>query len=111
MESEETPRAPLVSKPRWKKEVPPVLDCHSDLILAFWDSKAGAKSEAAWKLLMTELKKIQENYDDRALRDQLELAAASRWKSVTLKNYEQFGLKKPMGKPEFDWDSINGLSI
>ena len=75
----------------WKKIPPPVLECHLDLILAFWDHKAGAKSEAAWKLLMTELCKIQERYGERIVRDQLELAAANRFKSITLKNYEQFG--------------------
>jgi hypothetical protein len=63
------------------------------VILAFWDHKAGAKSEAAWKLLLTELSKIQERYGERVVRDQLELAAANRFKSVTLKNYEQFGIK------------------
>jgi len=86
-----------------KKEIPPSLLCHSDLIHSFWDTKAGAKSKQAWALLMTELGKIQERYDDRVLRDQLELAAASRWKSVTLKNYEQFGLsqaKQSYGKPQ-----------
>ena len=79
----------------WKKEVPPALECHSDLIFAFWETKAGAKSKQAWALLMTELGKIQEKYDDRSLREQLELAAASRWKSITLKNYEQFGVNTP----------------
>jgi hypothetical protein len=85
-ESEGTPRKGT----SWKKTIPPVLDCHSDVILAFWDHKAGAKSEAAWKLLLTELSKIQERYGERVVRDQLELAAANRFKSVTLKNYEQF---------------------
>ena len=93
----------------WKKEVPPALECHSELIFAFWGTKAGAKSKQAWALLMTELGKIQDQYDDRALRDQLELAAANRWKSVTLKNYEQFGVNTPRqayGKPETDWAAI-----
>ena len=87
------------------------LSCHCDLIAEFWKCKAGAKSDKAWAFFQTELTKIQKKYGDRVLRDQLELATASRWKSVTLKNYEQFGLNKPMGKPEFDWDSINGVSI
>ena len=87
----------------WKKEIPASLDCHSDLIFGFWETKAGAKSKQAWALLMTELGKIQERYDDRSLRDQLELATANRWKSVTLKNYEQFGLataKQASGRPQ-----------
>lgn len=110
-ESEETPRKGT----SWKKTIPLVLDCHSDVILAFWDHKAGAKSEAAWKLLLTELSKIQERYGERVVRDQLELAAANRFKSVTLKNYEQFGIKaatptqasknKPLGDLQAEVDA------
>ena len=116
MESEEGKKKPLVpvspKKPSHKKEIPLALECHSDLIMEFWQSKAGAKSVRAWDLLMTELGKIQERYDDRALRDQLELAVASRWKSVTLKNYEQFGLNsfKPAQKPQVDWDALDNVS-
>ena len=91
------------------KEIPPSLQAHEDLIREFWKTKAGAKSEASWKLLMTELQKIQDKYDDRVVRDQLELAAASRWKGVSLRNYELFGVntpKQPYGKPETDWDAI-----
>ena len=98
-ESEGTPR----KGGSWKKEVPPSLDCHSKLIFSFWEAKAGAKSKQAWSMLMTELGKIQQRYGDRPLREQLELAAASRWKSVTLKNYEQFGLPTPKqasGRPQ-----------
>lgn len=108
-ESEGTPRKGT----SWKKTIPPVLACHSDLILAFWDHKAGAKSEAAWKLLMTELSKIQERYGERVVRDQLELAAANRFKSVTLKNYEQFGINAatPTQAKTVDWDAVDNLSF
>jgi len=95
------------------KSVPPSLTAHEDLIRAFWKTKQGSKSDAGWKLLMTELQKIQDKYSDRVVRDQLELAAANRWKGVSLKNYEQFGLsaqKRATGST-FDWDSINGVSI
>lgn len=74
------------------KSVPPSLQAHDDLIRAFWKTKAGAKTDSSWKLLMTELTKIQDKYGDRVVRDQLELAAANRWKGVSLRNYEQFGL-------------------
>ena len=98
---------------RSNKSVPPSLTAHEDLIRAFWKTKQGSKSDAGWKLLMTELQKIQDKYSDRVVRDQLELAAANRWKGVSLKNYEQFGLsaqKRATGST-FDWDSINGVSI
>ena len=91
------------------KEVPPSLQAHEDLIREFWKAKAGSKSEAGWKLLMTELQKIQDKYEDRVVREQLELATASRWKGVSLRNYEQFGVNTPKqayGKPETDWDAI-----
>ena len=74
------------------KSLQPSLQCHEDLILGFWKAKTGSKSEAGWKLLNTELVKIQEAYGDKVLRDQLELATANRWKGITLKNYEQFGV-------------------
>lgn len=91
------------------KSVPPALFAHEDLITAFWKTKQGSKSDAGWKLLMTELGKIQDKYGDRVVRDQLELAAANRWKGVSLKNYEQFGLNtfgQPQRRSEADWDAI-----
>ena len=95
----------------WSKEFRPNLQCHADLIMQFWDAKAGAKSKAAWELLQTELTKIQEKYEDRALITQLELGAANRWKSVTLKNYELFGIQQaPAQKPQVDWDALDNVS-
>ena len=91
------------------KSVPPALHPHEDLITAFWKTKQGSKTDAGWKLLMTELGKIQDKYGDRVVRDQLELAAANRWKGVSLKNYEQFGLNtfgQPQKRTEADWDAI-----
>jgi hypothetical protein len=85
---------------RFIKSLQPSLQCHEDLILGFWKAKTGSKSEAGWKLLNTELVKIQEAYGDKVVRDQLELATANRWKGVTLKNYEQFGLKQQPAKQQ-----------
>ena len=76
------------------KTTPGNLYAHEDLIQAFWKVKTGAKSAAAWRLLMTELTKIQDAHGDAALRGQLELAEANRWKGITLANYERFGLGK-----------------
>lgn len=86
---EGTPRKPLVTVA--KKVVPSELLSLAEEIQSFWKEKAGAKSPKAWNLLMTELKKIKEKYGEDDLRVQLELAAANRWKGVTLRNYEQFG--------------------
>jgi len=94
------------------KSLPPSLHAHEDLITAFWKTKAGAKSEAGWKLLMTELGKIQEKYGDRVVRDQLELAAANRWKGVSLKNYEQFGLNKPPARDaDIDFEALDKIKM
>ena len=79
-------------KTSFNKEVPPSLSEHTDLIQAFWKAKAGSKSAAGWKLLMTELGKIQEKYGAKVVADQLELATAQRFKGVSLRNYEQFGI-------------------
>ena len=93
-------------------EVQPPLHAHEDLIRDFWKSKAGSKSEAGWKLLNAELLKIQEKYGDRVVREQLELAAANRWKGVSLRNYEQFGLNsKKDSQSGFDWDAIQHIQL
>ena len=95
---------------RFTKSLQPSLQCHEDLILGFWKAKTGSKSEAGWKLLNTELVKIQEAYGDKVVRDQLELATANRWKGVTLKNYEQFGLnKQPHRDDGVDWDALDKI--
>jgi len=92
-------------------EVQPPLHAHEDLIRAFWKAKAGSKSDAGWKLLNTELLKIQDKYGDRVVREQLELAAANRWKGVSLRNYEQYGVTAKKKDDAFDWDQLTGLSI
>ena len=95
---------------RFIKSLQPSLQCHEDLILGFWKAKTGSKSEAGWKLLNTELVKIQEAYGDKVVRDQLELATANRWKGITLKNYEQFGLnKQPHRDDGVDWDALDKI--
>jgi len=94
------------------KLLPPSLQAHEDLIGAFWKTKSGAKSDAGWKLLMTELGKIQDKYGDRVVRDQLELAAANRWKGVSFRNYEQFGLnKQPSRDSELDFEALDKIKM
>ena len=80
-----------------KSLIPFDLDAHASKIEEFWKVKTGAKSEAAWNLLMVGLQSIQTKYDDRTVGEQLDLAIVGGpkgpWSSITLKNYEQF--KKP----------------
>lgn len=51
---------------------------------------------------MRELTKIQDNYGDDVVRDQLVLAEAQRFQSITLKNYEQFGVPKSNAPTQAD---------
>ena len=85
---------------------------HEDLVRAYWQAKPKNKTAAAWKLLMTELTKIQDGYGDAALRTQLELAEANRWQGITLANYERFGLLQggtPKQGSSVDWEAIDKM--
>ena len=94
-------------------EVPGCLFPHEDLIRSYWKAKPKTKTQAAWDLLMRELTKIQDNYGDDVVRDQLVLAEAQRFQSITLKNYEQFGVSKAntptQGAGKVDWDAIDAM--
>ena len=121
LEKKMDPLVPIqgVSKGGDIREIPAHLFAHTDLIREFWRIKGGSKSDTAWKLLMTELGKIQDSYGDKDLREQLELGINGKWKGITLRNYENFStkrggglnLKPGIGGSTFDWDSINGVSI
>ena len=101
-----------VNKRNKEKEIPGNLIGHEDLICAYWKAKPKTKTDAAWKLLMTELAKIQDGYGDAALRTQLELAEANRWQGITLANYERFGLPKGNGSAQgtgIDFDALDKI--
>ena len=93
-ESEGTPRKPLL------KQVPDELAQHHELIDEFWRVKKGSKSQTAWNILMTELKKIQAAYDDERLEEQLGLAINGLWNSVTLRNLQRFETPKEKAAKE-----------
>ena len=86
--------AKALKKVKPAHEVPGNLFAHDDLIRSYWKAKPKTKTQAAWDLLMRELTKIQDNYGDDVVRDQLVLAEAQRFQSITLKNYEQFGVSR-----------------
>jgi len=74
--------------------------------MTFWtEYKAGRKTRAAAALLITGCQSILDKYGEKVLREQLELASANNWQSITLKGYEQFGLPRRAGnspaQPEF----------
>ena len=72
--------------------IPFELETASSLIVDFWHSKKGKKTEAAFNLLMGEkgLIGIKKKYGEDAVKDQITLAIANEWQSITLKNYENF---------------------
>ena len=86
-----------------KDLIPFELQSLSTLISDFWYSKKGKKTEAAFDLLMSEkgLLGIKKEYGEDAARDQLTLAIANEWQSITKKNYETFSkTKTPSWSPE-----------
>jgi len=86
-----------------KELIPFELQSLSTLIEDFWYSKKGKKTEAAFDLLMSEkgLLGIKKKYGETAAKEQLELAIASEWQSILLKNHENFSVsKKPAWNPE-----------
>lgn len=86
-----------------KELIPFELQSLSTLIENFWYSKKGKKTEAAFDLLMSEkgLLGIKKKYGETAAKEQIELAIASEWQSILLKNHENFSVsKKPAWNPE-----------
>ena len=76
--------------------IPFELESMSSLIVDFWHTKKGKKTEAAFDLLMGEkgLIGIKKKYGEDAVKDQITLAIANEWQSITLKNYETFAKAK-----------------
>ena len=96
------PSAPK-RKPAACHKVDEELSAYEPQIRAYWAAKPKTKTAAAWKLLMRELNKINDQYGSDVLEEQLLQAEANRWQSITLKNYEQFGVKqahRPGQSPE-----------
>ena len=76
--------------------IPFELESASSLIVDFWHLKKGKKTEAAFNLLMGEkgLIGIKKKYGEDAVKDQITLAIANEWQSITLQNYETFAKAK-----------------
>jgi hypothetical protein len=68
---------------------------HRELIEEFWRGKKGSKGETAWKLLQTNLRKLQDKYGDAVVVEQLQLAINGKWAGVSFERYESF--KTPKG--------------
>ena len=93
-EEAHAPSAPKINTTTCHK-VDEELSAFEPQIRAYWAAKPKTKTAAAWKLLMRELNKINDQYGAEVLEEQLLQAEANRWQSITLRNYEQFGVNTP----------------
>ena len=94
-DSAETKKKSKENKRHFLKEIRDSIQQHSELIEEFWKGKGGSKSQTAWKLLMTELEKLQKDHGDAVVSEQLQLAINGKWKGISAARYEQF--KAPKG--------------
>ena len=84
-----------ISKKKFVFSVPDDLVWCDELLLDYWkEGKGGAKSERAAIFLFEQLIKMESLYGKQVVLDQLTAATAHRWESITVANYERFGLPK-----------------
>jgi hypothetical protein len=103
--------APTDTKPTRKQAFKPtqedipahLLPVASDL-LDFWQGKRGSKSLQAWKALLTQLAKIQNdvNGGTEVLRAQIQKGIQVGWQSITHENWQRFA------KPALPFGNGNG---
>ena len=75
---------------RFVFEVPDSLEWCKDELLVYWkEAKAGKKTIHAANLLFNELEKIESKYGKPVALEQIGLATANNWKSITAVNYER----------------------
>ena len=79
-------------KTRYEINVPPDLDWCEQRILEFWEVKKKNKTENAANFLFAQLNAIKEKYGEQVVLDQLELATAEGFQSITMNKYEKLGL-------------------
>ena len=94
---------------RFNFVVPDDLDwCQGDLTTYWKEAKTGKKTQHAAKLLFSEVEKIAANYSKSIALEQIALATANSWESITLKNYERFGLAPNVSKQAKEPDPQHG---
>ena len=79
-------------KTRYEINVPVDLDWCEQRILEFWEVKKKNKTENAANFLFAQLNAIKEKYGEQVVLDQLELATAEGFQSITMNKYEKLGL-------------------
>ena len=97
---------------RYQFVVPDALDwCKGDLTTYWKEGKTGKKTEHAAKLLFSEVEKIASNYSQSIALEQIALATANSWESITLKNYERFGLAPNVSKQTKEDENLHPSRI
>jgi len=97
---------------RYKFVVPHTLDfCKGDLTTYWKEGKTGKKTEHAAKLLFLEVAKIAAFYSESIALEQIALATANGWESITLKNYERFGLAPNVSKQTKEDENLHPSRI
>tara|TARA_R100001594_G_scaffold833_1_gene3413 strand:+ start:1036 stop:1671 length:636 start_codon:yes stop_codon:yes gene_type:complete len=85
----------------YKFEVPETLDfCKADLETYWNEAKTGKKTAYAAKFLFEQLLKIKNAYGQSTVLEQIELATAKGFESITMNQYEKFGLPSATPKQE-----------
>jgi hypothetical protein len=91
--------APSPPKPRIKafvpttEDIPPALLPVEAPLKAFWQDKAGQRTQQAWNCLTAALERIWRHPDGgtAAVREQLDNAIQSGWRSITFANWLKYG--------------------
>ena len=88
-------------KKHFKFEIPQTLDfCKGDLETYWNEAKTGKKTAHAANFLFEQLHKIEKAYGQRTVLEQIALATAKGFESITLSQYEKFGLPSTTPKQE-----------
>ena len=95
-------------KTRYEINVPPDLDWCKQRILEFWEVKKKNKTENAANFLFAQLNAIKEKYGEQIVLDQLELATAEGFQSITMNKYEKLGLPVATHKQTKEPDPQHG---
>ena len=100
-----TDKKKTAKKPRFVFQVPDDLQFCSKELEDFWKEKKGAKSERAGAFLFEQIRKMQSLYGEAVVIEQLLNGTAHRWESITVVNYERYGL--PVGSAAMSTEKEN----
>jgi hypothetical protein len=121
-------KAPSPPKARMKAFVPTAEDIPACLLpveaplRAFWQDKAGQRTQQAWNCLTGALERIWQHPDGgtAAVREQLENATQAGWRSITFANWQKYGVEptRPQGtrrgsaspKGADAWDAVTACA-